>query len=436
MKRFDPKNKYLGWGITAFGVIACCILFYMLLQHGKSIGDAISSLLGILSPIIWGLVIAYLLWPLTKVFQRKLFEPLLKKLRPKKPVRTSLARGLSVALSILVALIIIAALIWLIIPQIYTSVESIVLNYQEYYDTITGWINKFFENNPEVEEVLLSATGDVSDSLLDWAKTALLPSMGKVVTSVTTGIYAVLRAILDVLIGFVVACYVLSNMELFLAKSKMVLYSMFSVKASKRILKAIRFTDTAFMGFISGKVIDSAIIGVICYICCAIMRMPYVVLVSVIVAVTNIIPVFGPFIGAIPGAVILLFLDPWQALIFLILILIIQQLDGNFIGPMILGDSIGISALWVLFAIVVGGDLFGLVGMVVGVPIFATIYGILRSAARHGLRQKGYTDVEESVSASAAGDEIPDDPRESGHRMSLLRQWKEKIMSIGKKKSK
>ena len=436
MKRFDPKNKYLGWGITAFGVIACCILFYMLLQHGKSIGDAISSLLGILSPIIWGMVIAYLLWPLTKVFQRKLFEPLLKKIRPKKPVRTSLARGLSVALSILVALLIIAALIWLIIPQIYTSVESIVLNSQDYYDTITGWINKFFENNPEVEEVLLSATGNVSDSLLDWAKTALLPSMGKVVTSVTTGIYAVLRAILDVLIGFVVACYVLSNMELFLAKSKMVLYSLFSVKASKRILKAIRFTDTAFMGFISGKVIDSAIIGVICYICCAIMRMPYVVLVSVIVAVTNIIPVFGPFIGAIPGAVILLFLDPWQALIFLILILIIQQLDGNFIGPMILGDSIGISALWVLFAIVVGGDLFGLVGMVVGVPVFATIYGILRSAARHGLRQKGYTDVEESVSASVAGDEIPDDPRESGHRMSLLRQWKEKIMSIGKKKSK
>ena len=133
---------------------------------------------------------------------------------------------------------------------------------------------------------------------------------------------------------------------------------------------------------------------------------------------------------------ILLFLDPWQALIFLILILIIQQLDGNFIGPMILGDSIGISALWVLFAIVVGGDLFGLVGMVVGVPVFATIYGILRTAARHGLRQKGYTDVEGSVSASAAGDEIPDDPRESGRRVSLLRQWKEKIMSIGKKKSK
>ena len=365
MKRFDPKNKYLGWGITAFGVIACCILFYMLLQHGKSIGDAISSLLGILSPIIWGLVIAYLLWPL------------LKKLRPKKPVRTSLARGLSVALSILVALIIIAALIWLIIPQIYTSVESIVLNYQEYYDTITGWINKFFENNPEVEEVLLSATGDVSDSLLDWAKTALLPSMGKVVTSVTTGIYAVLRAILDVLIGFVVACYVLSNMELFLAKSKMVLYSMFSVKASKRILKAIRFTDTAFMGFISGKVIDSAIIGVICYICCAIMRMPYVVLVSVIVAVTNIIPVFGPFIGAVPTALIILLVSPMKCLIYVIFIIVLQQIDGNIIGPKILGNSTGINGFWIMFA------------MLLGVPVFVVIYAGLERLVDHGLKKRG-----------------------------------------------
>lgn len=389
MKRFDPKNKYLGWGITAFGVIACCILFYMLLQHGNSIGDAISSLLGILSPIIWGLVIAYLLWPLTKVFQRKLFEPLLKKIWPKKPVRTSLARGLSVALSILVALLIIAALIWLIIPQIYTSVESIVLNSQDYYDTITGWINKFFENNPEVEEVLLSATGNVSDSLLDWAKTALLPSMGKVVTSVTTGIYAVLRAILNVLIGFVVACYVLSNMELFLAKSKKVLYSMFSVKASKRILKAIRFTDTAFMGFISGKVIDSAIIGVICYICCAIMRMPYVVLVSVIVAVTNIIPVFGPFIGAVPTALIILLVSPMKCLIYVIFIIVLQQIDGNIIGPKILGSSTGINGFWIMFAILLGGGLFGFIGMLLGVPVFVVIYAGLEKLVNDGLKKRG-----------------------------------------------
>lgn len=389
MKRFDPKNKYFGWGLTAFGVIACSILFFMLLQHGKSIRGAIDTLLGILSPIIWGMVITYLLWPLVKMFQHKLFEPLLQKIRPKKPVSKSLARGLSVVLAILVALVLIAALVWLIIPQLYASIESIVLNSQQYYDTITGWINRFFENNPEVEEALLSATGKASDSLLDWAKTALLPSMGKIVTSLTTGIYAVLRGILDVLIGFVVACYVLSNMELFMAKSKMVLYSIFPLRSSKRILKAIRFTDTAFMSFISGKVIDSAIIGVICYICCTIMRMPYVVLVSVVVGVTNIIPVFGPFIGAVPTALIILLDSPMKCLIYVIFILVLQQIDGNIIGPKILGSSTGINGFWIMFAILLGGGLFGFIGMLLGVPVFVVIYAGLEKLVNNGLKKRG-----------------------------------------------
>ena len=374
MKRFDPKNKYFGWGLTAFGVIACSILFFMLLQHGKSIRGAIDTLLGILSPIIWGMVITYLLWPLVKMFQRKLFEPLLQKIRPKKPVSKSLARALSVVLAILVALVLIAALVWLIIPQLYTSIESIVLNSQQYYDTITGWINRFFENNPEVEEALLSATGKASDSLLDWAKTALLPSMGKIVTSLTTGIYAVLRGILDVLIGFVVACYVLSNMELFMAKSKMVLYSIFPLRSSS---------------FISGKVIDSAIIGVICYICCTIMRMPYVVLVSVVVGVTNIIPVFGPFIGAVPTALIILLDSPMKCLIYVIFILVLQQIDGNIIGPKILGSSTGINGFWIMFAILLGGGLFGFIGMLLGVPVFVVIYAGLEKLVSNGLKKRG-----------------------------------------------
>ena len=230
--------------------------------------------------------------------------------------------------------------------------------------------------------------------------------------------------------------YLLLQKDKLLRHARVLTRAFLPKSAAETTLRICHDANRNFGGFFAGKILDSAIIGVLTFVSMNILGLSYATLISIIVGITNIIPVFGPFIGAIPGAVILLFLDPWQALIFLILILIIQQLDGNFIGPMILGDSIGISALWVLFAIVVGGDLFGLVGMVVGVPIFATIYGILRTAARHGLRQKGYTDVEGSVSASVAGDEIPDDPRESGHRMSLLRQWKEKIMSIGKKKSK
>ena len=292
-------------------------------------------------------------------------------------------RGLAILLAYIVGLAIVVLLMVLIIPQM---VASVVMFYQNFDDYAQNLLNMLKELDAETPGVDLSLAVTAEDKLLRHAR-------------------VLTRA--------------------FLPKS-----------AAETTLRICHDANRNFGGFFAGKILDSAIIGVLTFVSMNILGLSYATLISIIVGITNIIPVFGPFIGAIPGAVILLFLDPWQALIFLILILIIQQLDGNFIGPMILGDSIGISALWVLFAIVVGGDLFGLVGMVVGVPVFATIYGILRSAARHGLRQKGYTDVEESVSASVAGDEIPDDPRESGHRMSLLRQWKEKIMSIGKKKSK
>lgn len=388
MKKFNSENKYFAWGFTAFCVIAGAILFYMLLQHGGNVLDVVNTLLGILSPIIWGLVIAYLLWPITKLFERSVFTPLLKKALPKKnPAKP--ARGLSVFLSIIVALLCIAALMWLIIPQVYTSIESIVLNSQEYYETITTWIERFFEDYPQIEKTLLEATGSMSGNLMDWAKTTLLPSLGSLVTSVSAGVYMVLRAILNVLIGFVVACYLLFNMEEFGAKAKKVIYSIFSIHASEKILSAIRFTDSAFMGFIRGKVIDSLIIGILCYIGCSLLRMPYVVLVSVIVGVTNIIPVFGPFIGAVPTALIIVLVSPMKCLIFIIFIIVLQQIDGNIIGPKILGSSTGISGFWIMFAILLGGGLFGVVGMLLGVPVFVVVYEGIRRLVHAGLKKHG-----------------------------------------------
>lgn len=388
MKKFNSDNKYLGWGLTAFCVIAGAIVFYMLLQHGGVVVDGINALLGILSPIIWGLVIAYLLWPLTKLFERSVFTPLLKKIAPKKNGAV-LARGLSVLFSIVVALLCVAALLWLIIPQLISSIESIIVNSPEYYDTVTGWIERFFEDYPQLESVLLEATGNISDSVLDWIKTAVLPTMGKVVTSVSAGVYSVLRGVLDMLIGFVVACYVLFNTEEFGAKSKKVLYSIFSIETAEKIMSATRFADSAFMGFIRGKVIDSLIIGILCYICCSLLRMPYVVLISVIVGVTNIIPVFGPFIGAVPSALIILLVSPMKCLIFVVFVIILQQIDGNIIGPKILGSSTGISGFWIMFAILLGGGLFGVIGMLLGVPVFVVVYEGLRRLVEHGLKKHG-----------------------------------------------
>ena len=389
------ENKWLRRkpqsNLDYLGITLIAVAFYMALLNAQSFLNGVNRILGILAPFAGGVVIAYCLNPIVKAAMKYLFRGREK------------CRGLAILLAYIVGLAIVALLMVLIIPQMVGSVVMFYQNFDGYAQNLLNMLKKLDAETPGVDlSLAVTAVENLNASMSDL--------LGTIVKAITNRVPQIISDVGGVA---------------FLPKS-----------AAETTLRICHDANRNFGGFFAGKILDSAIIGVLTFVSMNILGLSYATLISIIVGITNIIPVFGPFIGAIPGAVILLFLDPWQALIFLILILIIQQLDGNFIGPMILGDSIGISALWVLFAIVVGGDLFGFVGMVVGVPIFATIYGILRTAARHSLRQKGYTDVEGSVSASAAGDEIPDDPRESGRRVSLLRQWKEKIMSIGKKKSK
>ena len=399
-----------------FCVVGACIALYLTLNNLGYFLGKIGVFIGIVSPFAGGIVIAYVLDPMVKFFYTKLFKEKKK------------TRGFAILLAYLVAILLLVLLAWLVIPQIVDSIAMLFTNFPSYIQSVQDMLGmaqeRFGVDLSSATKVLDDSEAMVKEiySMASAAMPQIVASIG----SVASNFVAIFTSI-------AASIYMLADKEHLLHQLRTLAHAFLPEKAAENTLRICHYANVNFTGFFVGKIIDSAIIGVITFVAMAILRLDFALLISVFIGITNIIPVFGPFIGAIPGAVILLFLDPWQALIFLILILIIQQLDGNFIGPMILGDSIGISALWVLFAIVVGGDLFGLVGMV---PIFATIYGILRTAARHGLRQKGYTDVEGSVSASVAGDEIPDDPRESGHRMSLLRQWKEKIMSIGKKKSK
>lgn len=388
MKHLWEKNEYFKWGLTAFLVIAGCILFYMLLQYAGVVFSALGRVLRTLSPIIWGLVIAYILWPETKFFQHRLFLPLLNRWLPKRDNERA-SRVLGVILAIAAALLFIGVLLWAVIPQVYISVESIVSNAPGYFETVNDFIERFFENYPDLETALLEATGNVSDSLLDWARSVVLPNLSTIVTNLSTGIYHVLRGILNVLIGFVAACYVLYNVDVIGAVSKKLLYSVFSIRRAEQIDRAVHFMDNIFNGFINGKIIDSLIIGVLCYIVCSIARMPYVVLISLIVGVTNIIPFFGPFIGAIPSGLIILFVSPVKALVFAVIILVLQQIDGNIIGPKILGSSIGVNGFWVMFSIIVGGGLFGFMGMLLAVPVFAVIYAAVSAIIDHGLKKRG-----------------------------------------------
>ena len=372
---FNWDKKYLYWGVTAFCVIACSILFYMALAYLPVIGTALKSLARILSPFIWGLIITYLLAPLYKGLYQGFFLPLTEKLSGKKKKGSpKLAKGLSVLLSIIVFLAMITALVYLIIPQLYSSIETIVNNSPGYIDKLSEWSKNTLANYPELRDFVTEKFAEINTNLFTWIRETILPGLGSFVSNLTAGVYYFLRAVYNIVIGIIVSAYLLSNMETASARAKRLCYCVFGVEWAEKIRSAIRFTDRTFMGFINGKLLDSAIIGLICYVVCAILKMPYALLVSVIIGVTNIIPFFGPLIGAIPSAFIILLVDPLKCLIFVIFIIILQQIDGNIIGPKILGSSIGINGFWVMFSIILGAGLFSFWGMLLGVPVFVVIY--------------------------------------------------------------
>ena len=372
---FNWDKKYLHWGVTAFCVIACSIFFYMALAYLPAIGAALKTLGRILSPFIWGLIITYLLAPLYKGLYQGFFLPLTEKLSGKKKKGSpKLAKGLSVLLSIIVFLAMITALVYLIIPQLYSSVETIVNNSPGYIDKLSEWSKNTLANYPELRDFVIEKFEEINTNLFTWIRDTILPGLGSFVSNITAGVYYFLRAVYNIVIGIIVSAYLLSNMESASARAKRLCYCVFGVEWAEKIRRAIRFTDRTFMGFINGKLLDSAIIGLICYVVCAILKMPYALLVSVIIGVTNIIPFFGPLIGAIPSAFIILLVDPLKALIFVIFIIILQQVDGNIIGPKILGSSIGINGFWVMFSIILGAGLFSFWGMLLGVPVFVVIY--------------------------------------------------------------
>lgn len=402
MRRMNHNYKsYLAWGITGFAVAACAIVFYFGLDYISALIKAIGSFLGILSPFIWGLVISYLLMPSMVMYENKLFTPLLIKARnkyPKLKLSDKLPRVFAVILAEIVLVLIITALIYLIVPQVYDSIATIVANSGEYFDSASKTIDRLLRENPVVEQYATKIFGNLTDALTNWAQNTLLPSMDGVIVNITTGVYGVLKVVYNIVIGIIVSVYILYNRETFRAHAMKLLYCICSTKTAKSISGALKFTDKTFMGFITGKLLDSAIIGVICYIGCLIMNMPYALLVSVIVGVTNVIPFFGPFIGAIPSALLILLVDPWKCLIFVIFIIILQQVDGNIIGPKILGGSIGINGFWVMFSIIMFGGLFGFWGMLLGVPVFVVIYtGITRLVNKH-LRKKDLPDDPEMYS--------------------------------------
>jgi len=392
MKKFRWDKKYLYWGVTAFCVIIASVVFYLLLSNFSKFGSAIGKLTTILSPFIWGLVISYLICPITNIYERHIFRPLLQRIfrnaKSGGQRRLNYAKGLAVLFSMLTLIGLLVAFVWLVAPQLVLSLQSILVNSTDYVNSVYEWIEEFFADYPELSSSLGLSFSSISDVVFGFVE-SLLPEINNLVTNVTSGVFSVVKGVYNVLIGMVAAIYVLYNRATFAGNMKKIVYCIFSVEAAEKIINGVSFADRVFNGFLSGKILDSAIIGIICYVGCAILKMPYAVLVAVIVGITNVIPFFGPFIGAIPSTLIIFMESPLQALIFVIFVILLQQFDGNFLGPKILGNSVGINGFWIMFSIIVGSGLFGFMGMLLGVPVFVLIYSFFTSIINRKLERSG-----------------------------------------------
>lgn len=378
-RRFNWDKKYMYWGVTAFCVIAASLLFYFAVGNLSSIGKAFQRLVSILAPFIWGLVICYLLSPLMNFLESKIFLPLSKRLyrKSKKNAGKKFARAMSVLFSEIILLLLLVALVYLIIPQVLSSLQTIIQNSGTYAENFSAWLDDLLKDYPELDQYVGEFLDNFNSNVGNWLETKVLPQLGNLITSVSSGVYGVARSIYNLVIGIVVSIYLLADKEGFLAAVKRLSYTVFSVEMADKLRAGMLFVDRTFMGFLNGKLLDSLIIGIICYIVCSILQIPYTLLVSVIIGVTNIIPFFGPIIGAVPSALIILMVNPTKCLIFIVFVIILQQIDGNLIGPRILGSSTGITGFWVMFSIVVGSGLFGFWGMLLGVPVFVVIYTLI-----------------------------------------------------------
>ncbi len=381
-------NQYVKMGITIFATAAACILFFFAIFRIGDILDWVEKLIKAAEPIIIGLGLAYLLMPVKNFVEKPLLK-WLPKLGLKEEKCKSVARALSIAASIVFLIVIIALLIAILVPALTNSIVVLVDATPKYLTSFLAWINSLGVGEDSIAIVLGEYISTVITSIQEWAKYELLPLIQQYIGEITSGVYSVLKTLLNFIIGIIVMVYVMSIHETLKGQSKKIIYAVFPAKKANHIIDVFRKSNEVFGGFIIGKIIDSAIIGVICYIGCLVLRMPSALLVSVIIGVTNIIPFFGPFIGAIPSILIVLIQSPMHGLYLAIFILVLQQIDGNIIGPKILGDTTGLSSFWVLFAIMIAGSLFGIVGMIVGVPLFAVIYYLCQQAVKYRMARKG-----------------------------------------------
>ncbi|MBD5547473.1 MAG: AI-2E family transporter [Lachnospiraceae bacterium] len=389
--KIQLNKKYLRIGMTAFAVIAASICFYYLIFHGDRFSAQVSALFKVISPVMYGIIFAYLMTPMINGIEGRILTPIFtlngkSKLSDKKK---KYMRMISILLTLLIVGLLINSFFSILIPNIIKSIRSISYQFPYYIQNLTNWSAKFLEDNPDIEKIVVQFLDTYSEEFMSYLNNNLVPQMETLVKQVSLSLISVLKVLWNFIIGIIISVYVLFSKETFAGQAKKLVFAFFQTKTANQFIKDVRFASDTFIGFIIGKIIDSIIIGCICFAGTSLMQMPYALLVSVIVGVTNVIPFFGPYLGAVPSAILILMVNPLKCVYFIIFIVILQQVDGNLIGPKILGQSTGLSGFWVIFSITVFGGIMGIPGMIIGVPFFAVLYALARRVINRMLKRRG-----------------------------------------------
>ena len=390
-KKNNDRFSYIKAGVTSFFVIAAVILFFFFIFKIDVFISFLNKVLNILQPLILGAVIAFLMNPLTKFLNNQIYK-LMNKIFKKqdKFKRFSLYSAITIALLIFV--LIISVFLYMVIPEFARTISTLISVLPGQIRTVSAWLISLVESN----SALATVFNRLSTALDSWFQNNFVSNATLYATYLASGVINVVNFVVDFLIGLVLAFYLLSSKKTLKRHLKKILYAFFTEKATKKIIEVMRKSDIIFSGFINGKLINALIIGVLCFIGCSVIKIPYVMLISVVIAVTDMIPVFGPYIGAVPCALLVLLDSPIKCVYFVLFIILLQVFDGNVIGPRILGDSTGLSAFWVMVAILLGGGLFGIIGMLIGVPTFAVLYYLFKILINFLLRKKNIKISEET----------------------------------------
>ena len=430
----DMKGKgYWRWGLTAFLTVCAILVFYDAFYQGGTLQQILGKLAQVLAPVFYGLAMAYLLTPLVKWFERGILWCVskLRKQLPDKPLKHG--KGLLRAGAILLTWAVVLALTyWLmsvLIPQLVESVTMLINNARYYYTKVYRWTDNWLKENPEIGSWANDVLSEYYNNGLKNLTDTILPKAQELAATLTGGIWVGIRSVIgfamDLIVGIIISVYLLAMKEKSLARCCKMIYATMKQETAELVLTGLHNTNQVFSGFVRGKLLDSLIIGILCFIGCSILKMPYTPLVSVVVGVTNVIPFFGPFLGAIPSAFLILLVSPLKCLYFIIFIILLQQLDGNVIGPKILGDSTGISSFWVIVAILVGGGFFGVPGMFFGVPVFACLRMLVKWLMDRRLTRRGmpteasaYVERKEALRQSRAAGNAEGEPEEKSEEES------------------